>query len=89
MTTATITISSKGQVTIPSKILKIWNLSKGDKLSLKANERQIIIQKDLDILNKLSGILYDPKRKPVKDLDKLINKAKEAYFREKWSKKKL
>lgn len=89
MNTATLTITSKGQITIPSKVLKSWNLSKGTKLSFKADDKRIIIQKDLEILNRLSGILYDPKRKPVRDLDRLINRAKEKYFRDKWSKKKL
>lgn len=87
MTTATITISSKGQVTIPAHFIRVLHLSKGDRLIANIKENEIVIKKPLDLLNRVAGSLYDPKRKPVKDLDRLIEKAKEQYFREKWAKK--
>ena len=41
-----VTISSKGQISIPKKVRDLLNLSEGTKLTLQMRGREIILSKD-------------------------------------------
>ena len=61
MLTQTGTISSKGQVTLPAKMLRSINVDKGDRIIFEVHDDQIKIIKAKSALDKLAGALYDPK----------------------------
>ena len=63
---ANSTITSKGQTTIPKDIRDALDLKAGDQVhfTLLANGKVIMRVKKRN-LKDLSGILYDPERKPI------------------------
>jgi antitoxin PrlF len=61
----TATITSKGQTTIPKEIREFPNLQPGDRIDFVVeNGRVYLAPSNVDV-RKLSGILYQPGRKPV------------------------
>lgn len=66
----TVTVSSKGQVTLPSKIRKMLKIAKGEKY-LVINEDSVIKLVPVPKLSKLAGIDKElfAKRKPSKELE--------------------
>jgi AbrB family looped-hinge helix DNA binding protein len=80
MITQSGTLTSKGQVTIPAKILKSANLKKGHKLSFSFEDGIIRIEPTINIVRRAAGSLILPKKYQKMDLDKLIQIAKEEHF---------
>lgn len=74
----TITISSKGQVTIPAKARKELNLKDGDTLLVNVNPetRSLNMRKptDLDELTKKAQSYIKPGTRPVIDVDAYYQK---------------
>ncbi|NJD76770.1 MAG: AbrB/MazE/SpoVT family DNA-binding domain-containing protein [Candidatus Methanoperedens sp.] len=73
----TITISSKGQIVIPTKIRKQFGLKKGEKLIIKVEDRNIkLIPKTVDITTLVGSV------KPVFTKEEVRKKIRE--MRENW-----
>jgi AbrB family looped-hinge helix DNA binding protein len=68
----TVTVSSKGQVTLPSKIRKRLKISKGEKY-LVINEENVIKLVPVPKLSNLAGIDKElfANRKPSKELENM------------------
>jgi AbrB family looped-hinge helix DNA binding protein len=68
----TVTVSSKGQVTLPSRIRKQLKISKGEKY-LVVNEDSVIKLVPIPKLSKLAGIDKElfANRKPSKELENM------------------
>ena len=68
----TVTVSSKGQVTLPSKIRKRLKISKGEKY-LVVNEDSVIKLVPVPKLSKLAGVDKElfANRKPSKELENM------------------
>jgi bifunctional DNA-binding transcriptional regulator/antitoxin component of YhaV-PrlF toxin-antitoxin module len=80
------TITSKRQLTIPSKLFKKAKLSKGDKLLIKEESGELKIKKASSIVEEMAGSLSIPKRfRTIKD-EVLIKKAKAKYYKKKFDK---
>jgi AbrB family looped-hinge helix DNA binding protein len=80
MITQSGTLTSKGQVTIPAKILKSANLKKGHKLSFSYDNGIIHIEPSINMVRRLAGSLPTPKEYIGMDIDKIIQQAKEEHF---------
>ena len=67
-----VTVSSKGQIVLPSDIREKLSIGKGTKMVLVAREG-LIIMKPLRKLSELRGILKDVKR-PTKEIVEELRK---------------
>lgn len=74
------TITSKRQLTIPSKIFKKAGLSIGDKVMVEEDGGELRIKKALDLVEELAGSVKVPKHLRSIDTDQAIRIAKERYF---------
>lgn len=79
----TVKISSKRQITIPSKIFEELQLNQGDRLVLKIQENKLVIQKALSLVEELAGSIKVPKKYKNKSIDFIIKDAKREYFKRK------
>ncbi|OGG13918.1 hypothetical protein A3D77_05250 [Candidatus Gottesmanbacteria bacterium RIFCSPHIGHO2_02_FULL_39_11] len=82
--TYTATITSKRQLTIPVEIFKKIGFKKGEKVLVEEQEDGVKIISTLSRLRKLAGSLKLAKKYKGMDLDKLIDVAREKYYREKF-----
>lgn len=55
-----ITVSSKGQIVIPSEIRKELGIKAGSKLNMHITDNQIVLTPTWILLEKLHGILNEP-----------------------------
>ena len=70
-----VTITTKGQVTIPKKIRELLNLKSGDKIEIVSTEKgEAIIRPVSKKVDDVFCKLYDPNRKmiTVEDMDEAI-----------------
>lgn len=74
------TLTSKGQITIPAKIIKSANLKKGHKLSFSLENGIIRMESFENMINRIAGSLQVPKKYQGVNLDKMIQLAKEEHF---------
>ncbi len=81
MTTASATISSKRQITIPSVFFKQFGFSKGDLLIFKKEVDGIKIKKALDLVNEIAGSFQVPEHMKNVDIDEAIRIGKEEHFK--------
>ncbi|HLB60522.1 MAG TPA: AbrB/MazE/SpoVT family DNA-binding domain-containing protein [Patescibacteria group bacterium] len=82
-----VRITSKRQITIPAAMYKKFKLSAGDNLIFEANDQSMTITPAVQLVERLAGSVSVPRHlRGEKDLDKVIEKAKENYFREKYAK---
>lgn len=79
--TYTATLTSKGQITIPAKILKEKNLKKGQKLIFHSENGRIYIETTVDMINRLSGSFPMPQKFKGMDIDKIIKISKEEHYK--------
>lgn len=79
---ASVSVSSKKQITLPSKIYQKLGIKMGDKLSLIYDEGtdHIILKRQDDLLESLNGRLKIPQKLKGVDIDKAINISKKKYF---------
>lgn len=76
----TVKISSKRQITIPSRLFQELDLHEGDSIVLKVKNKSLVMDKAQDILNSLVGSVSTPRRVAHLSTDQLITKAKKEYF---------
>ena len=79
MISQTATITSKGQITIPVKIIKQAKLKKGQKLIFTLENNIIHMESATDMVKRLAGSLVLPKKYQEIDLDTLIKQAKQSH----------
>lgn len=79
-----VTITSKRQLTIPSKVFEKAGLSKGDKVVVEEKEGELRIKKAIDLVEELAGSLKLPKRYRGMTDEEIIKQAKEEYFKNKY-----
>lgn len=78
------TITSKRQLTIPSKVFKKAGLSKGDRVLVEEEGGELRIKKALDLVEELAGSLKLPKKYRGMTDEEIIKQAKEEYFKNKY-----
>ena len=75
-----MTITSKGQVTFPKKLLAILEVKPGDRLKARVERKRVIVEPAgrgiLDLAGKL-GKLKIPKGKTIDDL---IHEARDEFY---------
>ncbi len=81
--TYTATLTSKGQITIPVKILKAKNLKKGQKLLFGIENDRIFIETPEGMVNRLAGSVTIPSKFKNVPIDKAIELAKQIHFSQK------
>jgi AbrB family looped-hinge helix DNA binding protein len=76
----TITVSQKGQITIPTDIQKIMGIKKGDKLILIQKGNKIVLEKSDKIVEKLEDEFKDIKDISEHSLKKLwLNRSDDVW----------
>jgi AbrB family looped-hinge helix DNA binding protein len=80
------TITSKRQITIPAALFKELGLAEGQQLLAQVANGQLIFRSMTALIEQLQGSVPVPAEFKDKDLDEIIESAKEAYFLEKYSK---
>lgn len=78
------TITSKGQITIPSKIFKKVGLREGEKVLVSEENGEIRIKSAIDLVEELAGSVKLPKKYRGMSEEKIIKQAKEEYFKNKY-----
>lgn len=78
--TYTATVTSRGQVTIPSDIFRKSFLRKGEKVILSVDGGQIRMQSALELVNKLAGSVKVPSHLRGKDIDEIIKEARMKHY---------
>lgn len=82
------TITSKLQLTIPVKIARKVGIKSGEKVDVSEENGKIVITPMIKLIHELSGSLPMPKEWEGRDLDEIIDEAKEEHFRQKYNRKK-
>lgn len=84
--TTTMKVTSKNQVTFPKKVLDALGVKKGDRLKVQIKGKKLIIEPEgmgfLEFIDKHNLKLNIPKDK---DIDELIEEAKDEYYKEELS----
>ena len=75
------TITDKRQVTIPADVYRAMEMKKGQKVVLQVNDRIISLRPVEDLVEKLAGSVRVPSGYRGMDVDKVVAKAKQEYFR--------
>lgn len=78
---AIATITSKKQLTLPSKIFEKAGLKEGEKVIVSEENGRLIITPAEKLVEELAGSVSIPKHLRGKNLDQVIEQAKEAYFK--------
>lgn len=78
------TITSKRQLTIPSKLFKEAGLQIGQKVIVSEENGSLKLTPAERLVEELAGSLQMPKKWQGKDLDEIIDRAREEYFKEKY-----
>ncbi len=78
--TATATITSKRQLTIPAKMFKQLGFKKGDKVLIEDTGEGLHIKKTKSVIAKLAGSVSVPHDKKSVRLDEAITQAKKRSF---------
>ncbi|MBI2011486.1 AbrB/MazE/SpoVT family DNA-binding domain-containing protein [Candidatus Daviesbacteria bacterium] len=81
------TITSKNQLTLPAKFVRKLNLKAGHKVVISEEDGKLTLTPARAVVEQLAGSVKIPQNLKGKDLDKIIEEAKDRYFREKYSKK--
>ena len=77
----TVTITSKRQITIPSRIFQAAGLAEGQKLLVSLIDDQIVINPATELIEDLAGSIIIPDRYKNLSPKILVEKAKKEYFR--------
>lgn len=75
------TITSKRQLTLPVDVFRKFNLQQGQKLLIAEDSGRLIMTPAEKLVEELAGSVSVPKKLQGKDIDKIIEQAKENYFR--------
>lgn len=75
----TLTVTSQGQVSIPAKLRKLWNLTGGKQITLTLkNEKVAVIEPAIDILEHVKTIEERPSINKGLTLGQIALKEKQA-----------
>lgn len=77
------TITSKKQLTLPAKFVKKLNLKTGQKVVVTENNGSLMLTPAEAIVEELAGSLSMSANWHGKDIDQIINQAKQKYFQDK------
>jgi len=77
------TLTSKGQVTIPAKIIKSANLKKGQKLVFHIDGDRIFIETAINMVDRMAGSFPLPEKFKGMDIEDIIRNSKEKHFKNK------
>lgn len=78
--TQSSTITSKRQLTLPSKLFKKAGLKTGQKVIISEENGRLIITPSQYLVYELASSLPIPKKWKGKDIDRIIEEAKKEYF---------
>lgn len=81
------TITSKKQLTLPSKIFRQAGFKIGDKVLVSEENGSLKITPAVRLVESLAGSVPVPEKWKGKDIDEMIEEAKDEYFREKHGRK--
>lgn len=81
------TITSKKQLTLPSALFKKVGFKIGQKVIVTAENGSLTITPTEKLVEDLAGSLHMPKKWVGKDLDLIIEEAKNEYFKSKYGPK--
>ena len=74
------TITSKRQLTLPSKLTQKLNIKSGEKVAIREEKGYLVLVPTLKAVEELAGSLKLPDRFKGLDSQEIIKKAKEEYF---------
>lgn len=74
------TITSKRQLTLPAKFVKKLNLSPGQKLAVTESNGRLVLTPQETVVEELAGSLNLPANWHGKNMDQIIDQAKQSYF---------
>jgi AbrB family looped-hinge helix DNA binding protein len=77
------TVTSKMQLTIPINIANKVGIKVGEKVHVAEQDGQIIITPVKQLLNELAGSLSLPNKWKDKDIESIIQDAKQEHFKSK------
>jgi AbrB family looped-hinge helix DNA binding protein len=83
------TITSKMQFTIPMSIARRVGIHSGERVDVAEEDGKIIITPMKQLIRELAGSISVPEHLKGRDIDELIEEAKEEYFKSKYASKKL
>lgn len=76
------TLTSKRQLTLPSKLTRKLNLKPGEKMAIKEESGRLIMTPTVRLVEELAGSLKLPDKFKGLDTQQMIEKAKKEYFSE-------
>ena len=79
----TATITGKRQITIPIKLFKAAKLDRNKKVIISQEKNRLVITSATSLVESLAGSLKMPTSWQGKDLDQIIEEAKDEYFGQK------
>lgn len=79
------TITSKKQLTIPAGIFRQAGLEIGQRVIVSQENGRLILTPAERLVEELAGSVPMPKKWRGKDIDKIIEKAKNEYFSKKYN----
>ena len=79
--TDTVRITSKRQITIPSRVYASLGLKEGEDLVLELVDNKIHLQKGLSLLKEMEGSIKVPDRLKGLSIEKIIKLARRERFR--------
>ncbi len=74
------TITSKRQLTLPSKLTQKLNLKPGEKITIREENGHLVMTPTVRLVEELAGSLKLPNRFQGLDTQRIIEKAKEEFF---------
>ena len=77
------TITGKMQLTVPKRFTNKLGLKRGQKVFFSEEEGRLVITPATELVEQLAGSLKTYRKRSSKSLDKIIEEAKETYFRRK------
>lgn len=74
------TLTSKRQLTLPSKLTRKLNLEPGEKIAIKEENGHLVMTPTVRLVEELAGSLKLPSKFKGLDTEQIIEKAKKEYF---------
>lgn len=81
------TITSKRQLTVPAKIFAQVGLRTGQRVILEEKNGRIILTPSEFLVEELAGSVPAPKEWKGRDIDEIVESARNEYYLEKYSSK--
>lgn len=75
------TITSKRQLTIPSRMFDLLGFKEGQKVLVTEEDGFLVVKPAMRVINKLAGSVKVPTRFASLDIDEMIDRAKKEYHR--------